>query len=93
IFRENENVIIESYNDSASPTYYSSNVDYVFITSPAKVFLVKGEEFKKALSLFSIPPWNIKTSSLIKYLKIEKSFEIDVGETIAKEEILDAIID
>ncbi|MEM0363367.1 MAG: ATPase [Sulfolobaceae archaeon] len=93
IFRENENVIIESYNDSASPTYYSSNVDYVFITSPAKVFLVKGEEFKKVLSLFSIPPWNIKTSSLIKYLKIEKSFEIDVGESIAKEEILDAIID
>ncbi|AOL17012.1 ATPase [Sulfolobus sp. A20] len=88
-FKENENVIIESYNDSSSPTNRSADVDYVFIVSPAKAFLVKGDEFKKALSLYSIPPWNVKVSSLIKYLKIEKSFEIDIGESIAKEEILD----
>ncbi|WP_338603839.1 ATPase [Sulfolobus tengchongensis] len=90
-FRKYENVIIESYNDSASPTYYSSNVDYVFIVAPAKAFLVKGEEFKKAISLFSIPPWNIRVSTLMKYLRVEKSYEIDVGERIAKEEIIDTL--
>jgi len=91
IIRTNPDVIIESYNDSASPTYYSTDVDYVFIVSPAKAFLIKGEEFKRVMSLFSISPWNVRVSSLIKYLKIERSFEIDIGERVAKEEILDVI--
>ncbi|ACP34224.1 ATPase [Saccharolobus islandicus] len=92
VFRNYENVIIESYNDSASPTYNSADVDYVFTVSPTKAFLIKGEEFKKALSLFSIPPWNVRVSTLIKYLKIGKSFEIDVGERVAKDEILDILL-
>ncbi|MEM3999349.1 MAG: ATPase, partial [Saccharolobus sp.] len=67
-------------------------VDYVFTVSPTKAFLIKGEEFKKALSLFSIPPWNVRVSTLIKCLKIGKSFEIDVGERVAKDEILDILL-
>jgi predicted P-loop ATPase/GTPase len=83
--------IIESYNDASAPIPSAINVDHVFLVSPAKAFVIKGEEFRKVISLFSLPPWIIRTSNLIKYLKIEKSFDLEVF-TSKNDKIIDYLI-
>ncbi|MCY0883427.1 MAG: ATPase [Acidianus infernus] len=86
-----EDEIIESYNDASVPIPSAINVDYVFLVSPAKAFAIKGEEFRKVISLFSLPPWIIRTSNLIKYLKIEKSFDLEIF-TSKNDKIIDYLI-
>ncbi|BDC18990.1 ATPase [Acidianus sp. HS-5] len=89
--QHNKDELIESYNDASAPIPSAADVDYVFLVSPAKAFYVKGEEFKKVISLFSLPPWIIRASSLIKYLKIERSFDLQVL-TSKNDKILDYLI-
>ncbi len=87
----NKDELIESYNDASAPIPSAVNVDYVFLVSPAKAFSIKGDEFRKVLSLFSLPPWIVRTSSLIKYIKIEKSFNLQ-AITSKNDKIIDYLI-
>lgn len=89
LFDKYENIIIESYNDAASPTYASVDVNYAFIITPGKALLYKGDEYRKGLSLFQMPPWLIKTSTLIKYIRPIKTFNIYPAEYTASHEILE----
>jgi len=82
------NLIIESYNDALAPTHLSTDVDLVFAVSPGKVFLL--EDFKRVLSLFSSPPWNIKVSSFIKYSKV-RSWKINPSINIIEKNLIDFI--
>ncbi|EHP68645.1 putative P-loop ATPase/GTPase [Metallosphaera yellowstonensis MK1] len=66
---ENDNVVIESYNNASSPCFSCSEVDYVFTVFPGRAFLVKGQEFRKFLSLSSLPPWTISSEKIFKYLR------------------------
>lgn len=89
LFKQHENVIIESYNDAVSPSYMTTDVDYVFTVSPGKAILYSGEEFKKGLALIQLPPWLIRTSTLIKYIKPLKTFIVYPNEYIVSHEVLD----
>lgn len=90
-FNSDEVLLIESYNDAASPTSLSIYVDVVFAVAPGKAFAIKGEEFRKVISFLLRPPWLIRTSELIKYAKIEKSFDLELI-TSKNEKILDYLL-
>lgn len=64
-----DNVILESYNNASAPCFSCSQVDYVFTVFPGRVFLLKGEEFRRFLSLSSLPPWAISSGTVFKYLR------------------------
>lgn len=91
IFDNKENLLVESYNDASGPTNLSIYVDVVFLVTPGKAFAIKGDEFRKIVSFLVRPPWLIKTSELIKYVKIDKSFELDLI-TSKNEKILDYLL-
>ncbi|ARM75678.1 ATPase [Acidianus manzaensis] len=86
-----DHILIESYNDAATPTELSKNVDIVFTISPGKAFIIDGKEFRKILEFLLQPPWIIKMSEVIKYAKIEKSFDLEVI-TSKNEKIIDYLI-
>ncbi|AWR97036.1 ATPase [Acidianus sulfidivorans JP7] len=89
--KREENVIIESYNDASAPTESSKDADIIFTVSPGKVFIIDGKEFRKIIDFLLQPAWMIKTSKLIKYARIEKTFDIDVL-TSKNEKILDYLL-
>lgn len=90
-FNSNEELLIESYNDAAAPTNLSVYVDIVFAVTPGKAFAIKGEEFRKVVSFLLRPPWLIRTSELIKYAKIDRSFDLELI-TSKNEKILDYLL-
>jgi len=80
---EHDCEIIESYNDAISPVRLS-HLDYLFLLSPGKAFLVKGDRLIKVLSVMSSPPWVIRSGSILKYLSrdIVRSFDLPVDDSI-----------
>ncbi|MET1160432.1 MAG: ATPase [Thermoprotei archaeon] len=65
--REYDPLIIEGYNDVASPTMKSLEADYVFVVGPGKVLVYKGDRYRMAVELLSYRgyPWTIKASTVI----------------------------
>ncbi|EZQ04700.1 MULTISPECIES: ATPase [Acidianus] len=78
VMEENDNVIVESYNDAIAPTLASTFVDLMFLITPGKALLIKGDELRKVLSVISLPPWITRSSSIMEYIKIEKSYDLDI---------------
>lgn len=73
---EHDVVLIESYSNVSSPTLESSHVDFVLTVAPAKVALMKGEEFRRALDVMQSKPWNVTTESILEILKPIKTFDV-----------------
>jgi len=63
--------IIEGYNDVASPTYASLNVDIVFVVSPSVVLVYDGSRYREAVNVLSYKgyPWSVKTSRVVELLR------------------------
>ncbi len=71
-----EIVVVESFNDAAAPTRFSSMADIVFIVSPGKVMVVDGKRFSKAFNLvlnveLNLHPWGawVTTSQILPLLR------------------------
>ncbi|AWR94602.1 ATPase [Acidianus brierleyi] len=77
-FLKKDNIIIESYNDALAPTYSSLGVDVMFAVAPGKVFMIDGDRLRKILSLFTLPPWIIRTKEIFEYTKPDKTFVINI---------------
>ncbi|MEJ2772030.1 MULTISPECIES: hypothetical protein [unclassified Stygiolobus] len=90
VFQNYKNVSIESYNDALSPNYTSLDVDLMFVVTPGKAFLI--EEFKKVIGLFTYPPWLVSVSSFMKYVKVVRSWNIEVGRYQLNDNLLDFIL-
>ncbi|MEM1741849.1 MAG: ATPase [Desulfurococcaceae archaeon] len=67
-FEKNDFIIIEGYNDVASPTRGSLYSNYVIIVAPGKAILYSGERYRTAVELLSYKgyPWSIRTSRVIE---------------------------
>jgi len=63
--------IIEGYNDVASPTYASLNVDLVFVVTPGIALVYDGSRYREAVSVLSYKgyPWSVKTSRVVELLR------------------------
>ncbi|CAB50227.1 ATPase [Pyrococcus abyssi] len=70
-------VVIESYSNYAAPTFKSLDVDVVIAVAPGKVALFKGEDYRKATSLYfnMKSPWLITTEDILPLLKPIKIVE------------------
>ncbi|QKQ99599.1 ATPase [Metallosphaera tengchongensis] len=90
VLNENEHVMIESYNNAASPSPSSSQVDVVVTVVPSKAYVFSGSEYKRFLELNSIPPWIIKAEAAFKYIK-PKGFPLE-PITSKNDEVLDYIL-
>ncbi|QGR20190.1 hypothetical protein [Stygiolobus azoricus] len=90
VFQNYKNVLIESYNDALSPNYASLDVDLMFVVTPGKVFLI--EEFKKVIGLFTYPPWIVPVSSFMKYVRVVRSWNIEVGRYQLNDNLLDFVL-
>ncbi len=71
-----EVVVVESFNDAAAPTHFSSMADIVFIVSPGKVMVVDGRRFSKAFNFvlnveLNLHPWGVwvTTSQVLPLLR------------------------
>ena len=90
VFQRYENVIVESYNDALSPNYSSLDVDLLFIITPGKALLI--EDFKNVVKLFTYPPWLISASTFMKYVRVVRAWNIEVGKYKLNENLLDFIL-
>lgn len=74
-------VLIESYNDCASPVKGSLHIDHVVVSSPGKLFYVEGRSYSRAISALSSRPWTISVSEVMEVIKVEKGFPIKPGKS------------
>lgn len=71
-----KDVLIESYNDAAAPTPSSLATDFSLIVAPGRIFLYKGEDFRKVVEFLG-SPWSVSSSEAFKYLKALRSFHVE----------------
>ncbi len=69
-------VVVESYSNVSCPTFESMHVDYVLSVAPAKVAVIDGEDFRRAIDVISSQPWNVTTESVLEVLKPLKTFDV-----------------
>jgi predicted P-loop ATPase/GTPase len=75
----NEHVLIESYNDAASPTESSLNVDYVIAVSPGKAIVYSAKDYRVAVSLLS-SSYALRSSRVIGAVKPLATFDLSPKE-------------
>lgn len=80
VFHERSDpLIIEGYNDVASPTQGSLTSSYAFVVMPGKALLYSGERYRSAVELLSYRgyPWTVRSSSVVEIAgRPSKAFDI-----------------
>lgn len=91
IKRNHELTFVESYNNFAAPTAGSLDSDVVVAVAPSKAAIFKGEDYRKAVTVFSSmkEPWKTVTEDILPLLRPEKVVEFGPG---GAEGVLDLIL-
>jgi len=78
VYAEYENVVIESFNNAATPTPLSLDVDYVIAVSPGKVYVYDGEKYAEAINVMASVGrfYDLRVNDVVKYVKPLKEFNI-----------------
>ncbi|BCU67681.1 hypothetical protein HS7_11180 [Sulfolobales archaeon HS-7] len=73
---QDDNIIIESYNDAAAPNWESLKVDFTLAVSPGKSFLISGEEYSMAVKALTFSRLMMKTIKVVGVVRPMKSFSL-----------------
>jgi len=74
-------LIVESYNNAASPTRKSLNAMAVVVATPSKVAIYDGDSYRKAMLATSeiLEPWRTTTEEILPLIKPTKTVELNPG--------------
>ncbi|MEL9929801.1 MAG: hypothetical protein QXJ51_03520 [Sulfolobales archaeon] len=84
IFRRHDIVVVESFNDSSAPNLHSLESDVILITTPGRVLMYRGDEYRKVFNIHYPSEMYSKnkmiswptTRDLIRFLKPLYSIEL-----------------
>jgi len=78
-------IVVESYNNAASPTHESLNAKLVVVVTPGKVAIYDGDSYRKAIQATSeiLEPWRTTTEEILSLLKPVRTIELRPGERTA----------
>ncbi len=76
---KHELFVIESYNNCASPTEKSLEVDLVVVVAPGKAVVFRGEDYRTAMATLSSfkEPWTVTTESVVSVLNPISTIDVD----------------
>lgn len=74
-------VIVESYSNVATPLD-SLNYDFILTVMPCKAVIIKGDDFKMAVKLYSSRPSFITVERILEIVKAVKIFDIPPKRSI-----------
>lgn len=85
-------VVLESYNNAASPTHKSLNAKAVVVATPGKLAVYDGDSYRKAIMAASeiLEPWRTTTEEILPLIKPVRTLELRPGKRA--EGLLDIIL-